>query len=52
MYIAKTGDFFNFSIERPTLYKVLDALKKNQSGEPQSLLALNMTKSEIGLYAF
>ena len=50
LYIAKTSDFYNFSIERPELYKVLDAMKKFQMGQPEKLIELKMSPIELELY--
>ena len=50
MYIAKTSDFFNFSIERSKTYTVLDAMKKFQMGQPENLIELNLSPNELEEY--
>ena len=49
LYIAKTSDFYNFSIERSELYTVLDAIKKSKMGQPEKILELKLKMSPIEL---
>ena len=50
LYIAKTTDFYNFSIERSEIYEVLDAMKKFQMGQPEQMLKLNLSPNELEEY--
>ena len=47
LYIAKTGDFYNFGIEHEQLYVVFDALKEFKLGWNEKLLGLNMSPVDL-----